>query len=263
MISETAGLDAELLLARVLGCERSYLHAHPEAQLTEPQSRRHGELLKRRASGEPLAYILGFKEFWSLPLQVTPDVLIPRPETELLVELVLAHISKHEKLEIADLGTGSGAIALAIAKECPDCRITATDISQAALAVAAGNACRLKLTNIWFLVGDWFEPLGGRFHLIVSNPPYVDVADPHLQDAALQFEPREALISAEGGLADLRLIAQGASTFLHPGGWLIVEHGYEQGAQVRHLFERHGLQDIVTARDVAGNERATLGRRAS
>jgi release factor glutamine methyltransferase len=260
-ISQTPALDAELLLAYVLGRERSYLHAHPEALLSEPQNQRYGIILERRARGEPVAYILGVKEFWSLPLRVTPDVLIPRPETELLVELALARIPQHEPLRIADLGTGSGAIAFAIATERPECRVIATDVSQAALAVAADSARRLGLTNIRFLNGDWFSPLRGRFHLIVSNPPYVDADDPDLEDALLQFEPPEALISAAGGLADLQIIAERAGAFLHPDGWLIVEHGHDQGARVRDLFERHGLQEVETHRDLAGNERTTLGRR--
>lgn len=253
-------LDAELLLSHALGRERSFLHAHPETVLTEPQHQRYGMLLERRAQGEPLAYILGVKEFWSLPLRVTPDVLIPRPETELLVELALARISRHEVVELADLGTGSGAIAIAVAHERPNTKVIATDSSHAALAIAAGNAQRLGLTNIQFLAGNWFLPLRGRFHLIVSNPPYVDAGDPHLQDRTLRLEPREALISAAGGLRDLRLITYGAADFLYPGGWLIVEHGYDQATCVHALFERRGLEAIETRRDLAGHERATLGR---
>ncbi len=260
-IGKTPELDAELLLSQVLSCERSFLHAHPEAHLAESQSQRYEELLRRRASGEPLAYIVGVKEFWSLPLRVTPDVLIPRPETELLVELALARIPAHAASEIADLGTGSGAIAIAIAKERPESRINATDVSKPALTVAAGNARRLGHTNIRFLIGDWFSPLRGRFHLIISNPPYVGISDPHLQDPALQFEPRKALISAADGLHDLGLIARKAGVFLNPGGWLIVEHGYDQGARVRELFEHYGLREIETHLDLAGHERATLGRR--
>jgi release factor glutamine methyltransferase len=261
-VSQSPRLDAELLLAHVLGCDRSSLHAHPEAVLTKSQSQQYAMLLERRASGEPLAYILGFKEFWSLPLRVTRDVLIPRPETELVVELALARIPEHETLEIADLGTGSGAIALAIAHERPDTTITATDISQAALAVATDNANRLGLINIQFLAGDWFANLGGRLHLIVSNPPYVDVDDPYLEDPALNFEPRKALISAENGLADLRLIAQGAGAFLYPGGWLIVEHGVGHGTAVRELFQNAGFQDVSSYRDLAQHQRTTAGRRA-
>jgi release factor glutamine methyltransferase len=257
---EASRLDAELLLAYVLNCARSYLHARPEAVLSDSQKEQYTRLIKRRAAGEPLAYIRGFKEFWSLHLRVTPDVLIPRPETELLVELALARIPPQGVFEIADLGTGSGAIALAIASERLDCKFIATDISQAALAIAAGNARRLGLKNVRFVTSEWFSALRGRFHAIVSNPPYVDVADPHLSNLELQFEPRKALISGAGGLHDIEMIAQDAQSFLHPGGWIILEHGYDQGAQVRRLLERYGFREIAAAHDLAGHERAALGR---
>lgn len=262
-ISQTPGLDAELLLCRALRRERSYLHARPETILTTLQSQEYDALLERRAQGEPLAYILGVREFWSLPIRVTRDVLVPRPDTELLVELALARIPWHEALEIADLGTGSGAIALAIASERPRCGITATDISQAALEVAADNADRLGLTNIRFVASDWFSSLSGCFHMIVSNPPYVAAEDSHLQDPALKFEPRESLISDLNGLADLNRITQNAGAFLHPGGWLIVEHGREQGAAVRELFKKSDFTDVKSNQDLAGHERATVGQLAS
>jgi release factor glutamine methyltransferase len=256
-------LDAELLLAHVLGRDRSHLHAYPELRLTESQREHFDALLERRCRGEPIAYIVGMKEFWSLPLRVTSDVLIPRPETELLVALALARIPADETLEIADLGTGSGAIALAIAKERPHCKITASDSSSAALALAAHNAQCLGLTNVRFLLGEWFTPLWRRFDLIVSNPPYVAADDPQLHEAVLKFEPKEALISPAAGLHDLELIARRAKFFLNPRGALIVEHAYNQGAQVRELLEQSDLRDIETHRDAAGLERATLGHRSS
>jgi release factor glutamine methyltransferase len=256
--SNTPRLDAELLLSFVLNCERSFLYTHPEATMTEQQYRNYKMLLGRRTRGEPLAYITGVKEFWSLPLEVTPQVLIPRPETELLVELALAEIPNDEDYVIADLGTGSGAVALAIARERPNSKVVATDISKPALAVAADNAKRLGLTNIEVLAGDWFAPLRRHFHIIVSNPPYIPIDDPHLQQ--LHFEPRMALMSPRGGLNDLSLIAQGAGVFLIPDGWLILEHGFEQGLAVRALFERHGFDDVKSYLDLAQRERITVGR---
>ncbi|MBA2410204.1 MAG: peptide chain release factor N(5)-glutamine methyltransferase [Gammaproteobacteria bacterium] len=261
VITETPALDAELLLARALERDRSYLHAHPEAVLNEAQRRHFDNMVQRRAQGEPLAYILGFKEFWSLKLRVTQDVLIPRPETELLVELALARIPERARWNVADLGTGSGAIAIAIAKERPDASVVATDISYAALTLAADNAMRLGIANARFVMGNWFAPLRESFHVIISNPPYVDADDPHLRNPALRFEPSQALISAERGLADLKRIVRCASTFLCPGGALIVEHGFEQAAATRELFERSGFSGVKTYRDFAGRERATLGRR--
>lgn len=260
IISETPRLDAELLLARALNRERSHLHAHLEAVLNEAQCRLFDQLVQRRAQGEPLAYILGFKEFWSLNLRVTPDVLIPRPETELLVELALAQIPERETWQIADLGTGSGAIAIALASERPRSQLIATDICVTALEVAKENARRLAVTNIRFLAGDWFAPLRERFHLIVSNPPYVDADDPHLRDPALRFEPRQALVSTASGLHDVAMLVRGASAYLYPDGWVMLEHGFEQGAAVRDMFARYGLREITTAHDLAGHERVTQGQ---
>jgi release factor glutamine methyltransferase len=259
-LSDSPRLDAELLLTGILDCQRSHLHAYPDAVLTKSQAQQYRSWIERRAQGEPLAYILGVKEFWSLPLRVTPDALVPRPETEMLIELALERIPKCGTLKILDLGTGSGAIALAIAKERPNFLITATDISQAALNLAIDNANRLALKNIKFLTGDWLVPLDGHFHLIVSNPPYVDADDPHLQTFEMQHEPRVALVSAAGGLYDLQLIVRTAGRFLYPGGWLMLEHGCEQGPAVRALFEGCGFKNVETHKDLARHERATVGQ---
>ncbi len=260
-ISRTPRLEAEALLTHVLNQERSHLYAHPERHLTERQNQGYKKLVARRAMGEPLAYIVGVKEFWSLPLQVSPDVLIPRPETELLLELALARIPVDEPQSIADLGTGSGAIALALASERPKCDIIATDFSEKALRIAVNNAQHLGLVNSQFIVGDWFAPLRTRFHVIVSNPPYVALDDPDLQNAVLQFEPYAALISEAQGFQDIETIVHSAGSFLHPNGWLLLEHGCNQGHQVRALFMHFGLREVKTFRDLAGHERVTLGQR--
>ena len=204
----------------------------------------------------PVAYISGEREFWSLTLAVTPAVLIPRPETELLVELALERL--HEGARVLDLGTGSGAIALALGRERTDLSIAASDISSAALAVARENAERLGVTVDW-LHGDWYAAVSDRYDVIVSNPPYVEADDPHLD--ALGYEPRVALVGGSDGLAAFRVIVGGASQHLSPGGWLIVEHGYRQGAAVRALFATAGFTELATRTDLAGNDRATLGRR--
>lgn len=260
-ISESARLDAELLLAYVLDQPRSHLYAWPDRPATDAQRARFAELVERRAQGEPVAYLTGTREFWSLPVRLTADVLIPRPETELLVELALAHLPDRPRPVIADLGTGSGVIALALARECPHCRIVATDRSEGALTTARLNAEQLGLRHIEFRLGNWFEPLAGEcFDLILSNPPYIAEGDPHLERGDLRYEPRGALVSGRDGLDDLRVIAQNARRHLHKGGWLIVEHGYDQGAAVRKLLEEQGFSGVETRHDLAGVARATLGR---
>ena len=265
--SSSAALDAALLLAHVLGLSRAALAARPELELTAAQAVRLGRLAVRRAAGEPLAYLTGRREFWSLDLDVTPDVLVPRPETELLVEWALEILSGKPGPAVLDLGTGSGAIALALGKEQPSWKITATDISPAALKVAHGNAQRLGITTIEFLRSDLFKELDSRFRgkdvaakfdLIVSNPPYVAEGDPHL--AELKFEPAIALTSGTDGLDALRVIVAGAPEHLRAGGWLLVEHGAQQGEAVRALFRAAGFAGIETRRDLAGLERATGGR---
>lgn len=259
----SAPLDAELLLAYALGQSRSYLRAWPERLLTDQQVQVFAALVARRVAGEPIAHILGRREFWSLDIEVTPATLIPRPETELLVELALARIPADAVWNIVDLGTGSGAIALAVAHERPRCRVTATDTSAAALAVAQDNARRLAIGNVVFQQGAWYAGLGQqRFDAILSNPPYIRADDPHLQEGDVRFDPLSALVSGADGLDDLRVIVAGAPDHLRLGGWLLVEHGYDQGAAVRRLFVDAGFVDIQGANDLAGHPRVTLGRTA-
>jgi release factor glutamine methyltransferase len=257
-----AGFEAQLLLAYVLAVSRAQLHSHPQATADAAQAAGYRRLLERRAAGEPLAYLTGRREFWSLDLAVTPAVLIPRPETELLVERALV-LGPPGAAHAADLGTGSGAIALALARERPLWRIVATDVSPPALAVARANAAALGATGIEFLAGSWFEPLvGAPFDLLVSNPPYVAADDPALEDPALTFEPPLALTPPGGdALAALRILARGAAPHLLPGGWLLLEHGASQGPEVRAELVAAGFAHVRSHRDLAGHERTTEGRR--
>lgn len=255
-------VDAEALLLHVLGQPRGWLFTHGGDALTPDQSSRFDELIARREAGEPVAYLTGSRGFWTLDLEVTPDTLIPRPETELLVELALARIPHGAASRIADLGTGSGAIGLAIASERPSAGVVATDASEAALAVAGRNAQRNDIGNIEFRHGSWYAPLAGeRFDLIASNPPYIEEGDPHLVEGDLRFEPMTALASGEDGLDDLRCIVSAAPSHLVEGGWLLVEHGWNQGDAVRALFIDAGLVDVETASDLERRDRMTLGRR--
>lgn len=261
-ISDSPRLDAELLLCQVVQQKRSYLYAHSESIIEHTQLDQFQHLLERRHKGEPLAYITGIKEFWSLPLAINKHVLVPRPETELLVELAIACGTKAQYAKIADLGTGSGAIGLAIAHERRRWNIIASDISEAAVSVAERNGHALKLNNIEFICGDWFVPFKHqRFDLIVSNPPYIDEHDPHLLQPALLCEPYEALVSGGGGLHDIKCIVQNAPYHLLPGGYLILEHGCDQGAAVRELLSQNDFVDICTHRDLANLERVSLGRK--
>jgi len=254
-----ARLEAEVLLARTMGVSRAHLYAHPEREVDRDRAEEFEALVARRAGGEPMAYITGEREFWSIPLKITPAVLIPRPETEVLVEAALARIPQGAELRIADLGTGSGAIAIALASERPRCQVHATDISAQALLVAKENATRLGLANIRFHQGSWFEPLSGVFDAIVSNPPYVATGDPHLDEGDLRFEPNEALESGPNGLEAIALVASSARRYLGGGGWLMTEHGQEQGADCRALLASNGFEEIETLRDLEGSERASLG----
>ncbi|WP_243041888.1 peptide chain release factor N(5)-glutamine methyltransferase [Dyella sedimenti] len=251
-------LEAELLLVHVLGKPRSWLIAHADDALDDAQAAAFDALVRRRRDGEPVAYLVGHRGFWSLELEVTPATLIPRPETELLVELALARLPAQAR--VADLGTGSGAIALSIAHERPQAQVVATDASEAALAVARRNAARLGIGNVRFVPGDWLAPLPGeRFDAIVSNPPYIEAGDPHLGQGDLRFEPTSALASGADGLDDIRRIVADARAHLHPGGWLMMEHGWNQGAAVRALLEAAGYGEVFTAQDLEGRDRISGG----
>ena len=254
--------DAECLLAHALGRPRTWLYAHGDARAEPALRQRFDALVARRAAGEPVAYLTGRRGFWNLELQVTPDTLIPRPETELLVELALARLPRDRAVDVADLGTGSGAIALAIARERPRARVVATDASPAALAVAQGNAQGLAIGNVECRLGDWLAPLAGdRFDLIASNPPYIAAGDPHLEAGDLRFEPPAALASGADGLDAIRRSVAAAPAHLHPGGWLLLEHGWDQGPAVRGLLQVGGFVEVATHPDLEGRDRTSLGRR--
>ena len=254
-------VDAECLLAHLLQKPRSWLFAHAGDPAAPDVAESFGTLLARRQAGEPVAYLTGTQGFWTLALQVSPATLIPRPETELLVELALARLPRESAPRIADLGTGSGAIALAIASERPRANVIATDASAAALAVARGNALGNGITIVEFRKGDWFTPLmGERFDLIASNPPYIAINDPHLGQGDLRFEPASALSSGNDGLDDIRQIVRHASMYLHPRGWLLLEHGWDQGDAVRALLAAAGFADVATERDLEQRDRVSLGR---
>jgi len=256
---DSAARDAEILLGYCLGQSRAWLYARPEAAVPEDLQRRYTELLTRRERGEPVAYLTGEREFWSLSLAVTENVLIPRPETEILVEWALS-LPLPGLASALDLGTGTGAIALALASERPQWHLEAVDCSEAALAVAADNASRNGLSRVRFARSDWFSALAGRrFDLLVSNPPYVDPADPCLAQGDLRFEPRGALAAGQSGLADLARIAEAAPAHLAPGGWLLLEHGSGQGEAVRALLRAAGFDAVETRRDLAGLERVSGG----
>lgn len=255
--------EAEILLEAAIGKPRSYLVAHPEQQVLDcTATDRYEAGVTRRAHGEPIAYILGEKEFWSLPLRVGPAVLVPRPETELVVERALVHLPVAFDGEVLDLAAGSGAIALAIASERPGCRVVGTDVSPAAIELALENTARLDLANARFLAGSWYEPVSGEFFdLIASNPPYIAEDDPRVEPAVRRYEPHGALFSGPSGLEALRAVVSGAPRHLKPGGWLVVEHGDKQGPVVRDLFAAAGFARIATHHDLAGRERCTEGWR--
>lgn len=255
-------LDAEILLAAAIARPRSYLLAHPEQRILDCEATdRFEAYVTRRAHGEPIAYILGEKEFWSLPIAVGPDVLIPRPETELAVELALARLPANAPGRVLDVATGSGAIALAIAYERPRQQVIGTDIAEAAVVRARGNAARLSLANAQFRQGSWFEPVRDEhFTLIVSNPPYIAEDDPRVEREVRRFEPHDALFAGPTGLEALAAVASGAQDHLVPGGWLIVEHGDTQGPAVRDLLQRATFDSVRTCRDLAGRDRCTEGR---
>lgn len=252
--------DAEWLLAHAIGHDRGWLYAHADDQVDVAAALAFRALCSRRDAGEPVAYLTGRQGFWTLDLGVSPATLVPRPETELLVELALERITTDAPAHLADLGTGSGAIALALASERPLARVVATDASADALAVARGNAATHRIINVEFRQGDWLAPLAGqRFDLIASNPPYIALGDPHLERGDLRFEPSLALASGLDGLDAIRAILAGAPTHLRPGGWLLLEHGWEQGAAVRALLDAAGFSQVVSVRDLESRERVSLG----
>lgn len=257
---EEARLEAEVLLLHVLQRPRAWLYAHADDELDATLTAPFEALLQRRERGEPVAYIVGRREFWSLDLAVSPATLIPRADTERLVELALQRLPPDQAVDVADLGTGSGAIALAIAHERPLARVLASDVSAEALAVARDNAADNDISTVEFVRGRWFAPLDARrFGLIVSNPPYIAATDAHLGRGDLRFEPATALAAGADGLDDLREIVAGAGAHLLPGAWLLVEHGHDQAAAVRGLLERAGFVEIDSWQDLGGNDRVSGG----
>lgn len=260
--SDSPRLDVELLLAQVLERDRTYLYTWPEKILTPAQQAAFETLLNERKQGRPVAHLLGQREFWGLPLAVDNSTLIPRPDTETLVEAALA-LSLAENARVLDLGTGTGAIALALATEQPGWQITAVDFSPAAVALAERNRKTLELHNVCIRQSDWFAQLEpGHFDLIVSNPPYIDADDPHLSQGDVRFEPLSALVAEQQGLADIAHIITAGCDYLRPGGWLLLEHGYTQGAAVRNLLQQAGYQAVTTHTDLGDNERISGGRRS-
>lgn len=258
--SPTPHLDAELLLAHALGKSRSYLHTWPERELEASQLERYQVALLRRQTGEPVAYILGQQGFWSLQLEVAAHTLIPRPDTELLVETALA-VLPATPAQILDLGTGSGAIALALASERSAWRVTGVDRITEAVTLAERNRTRLRLANANFIESHWFSALAGqRYQLIVSNPPYIRADDRHLAQGDVRFEPSSALVAGADGLDDIRLIIEQAPGYLEAGGWLLLEHGFDQAAAVRELLVERGFSAVESRRDLGSHERISLGR---
>ncbi|EHG7611820.1 TPA: peptide chain release factor N(5)-glutamine methyltransferase [Citrobacter sedlakii] len=258
--SDSPRRDAEILLEYVTGKGRTWILAFGETELTDAQRQQLAALLARRRRGEPIAHLIGEREFWSLPLFVSPATLIPRPDTECLVEQALARLPA-ASCRILDLGTGTGAIALALASERPDCDVTAVDRMPEAVALAQRNATRHAITNVRILQSDWFSALAGnRFEMIVSNPPYIDEQDPHLSQGDVRFEPLTALVAGDQGMADIKHIIDRARAVLMPEGMLLLEHGWQQGTAVREAFVRAGYHDVETCRDYGDNERVTLGR---
>ena len=252
--------DARILLSHVLGVPKEFFIAHPEQEVSEEDAKRFGELLAQAAEGCPTPHLTGTQAFWSRDFRVTADVLIPRPDTETVVETVLGLVKGTAAPGILELGTGSGCIAVTLALEIPGAQVLATDVSEKALAVARDNANRLHASNVSFTHGSWFEavPENARFNIIVSNPPYIEPGDPHL--AALRHEPISALTDGVDGLSAIREITRGAKGHLKPQGFLVFEHGFDQGEAVRGILGGAGFANVRTIRDLGGNERCTLGR---
>ena len=255
--------DARVLLRAALGASAAHLAAHPEQVLTSTESERYHAWVERRRAGEPVAYLIGEREFYSLAIKVTPAVLIPRPETELLVEAALELSATDVPVRVLDLATGSGCVAVAIGRHRASTRVTATDISRDALTVARSNA-EAHGVDVEFIESDWFTALSGRrFDLIVSNPPYIAEGDSHLDSGDLRFEPRNALVAGPDGLACISTIVSQADAHLVPGGWLLLEHGFDQAARCRELLQRVGFQQVTSRRDLAGIERISYGQRGA
>ncbi len=260
--SESAQLDSELLLCEVLNCERSHLYAYPEKQLTKHNIESLNQFISLRAQGLPIAHITKQREFWSLLLQVDEHTLIPRPETEVLVDAALKLIPENNKKDVLDLGTGSGAIAIAIASERPLAKIIAADKSDKALHVAKQNAEKHNINNIHFIIADWFNMENKQsYDVIVSNPPYICSNDTHLKQGDVRFEPLSALVSGKDGLDDLRIIVCEAKSHLNEQGWLLVEHGYNQAKQVQQLFNENNFNSVTTIKDYSDNDRVTIGEK--
>lgn len=257
-VSDSPRLDAELLLGMVLRRPRSFLHAWPERILESEEAQQYEELLRRRFSGEPIAYMTGIREFWSMPLRVGPAVLIPRPDTELLVELALRRLPTDRDLRVLDLGTGSGAVALAIARERPRAQVIGVELSRAALELARDNARLMKIGNVEFRESDWFDAVRGeKFDVVVGNPPYVAEDDPHLGRGDVRFEPRLALDAGPAGMNGFRAIMERAHNYIVRQGWLLLEHGPDQHMPLRRLMEAQHYHDITLHKDAAGRDRVT------
>ncbi|MCJ8298647.1 MAG: peptide chain release factor N(5)-glutamine methyltransferase [Pseudomonadales bacterium] len=260
--SASPELDVQLLLAEVLRQSTSYLYTWPERYLSAEQYGDFSALLQRRIQGEPVAYLLGYQDFWTLRLRVSEDTLIPRPDTELLVEQALLLLADGD-FKVADLGTGTGAVALSLASERPSWKVWACDYIAAAAQLAELNREQHRLDNVQVVTGSWFEPLTGKFTLIVSNPPYIEAEDDHLTSGDLRFEPRSALVSGSDGLLDIAHIVSNSPEYLQLDGWLLLEHGYNQGPAVRKLFQQRGFNKVQTVQDLAANDRVTLGQWAA
>jgi len=258
--TDSAFFDAELLLCHVLGSDRTYLKTWPEKTLTDHQEKQYKSLIEARQSGQPVAHLLGRRDFWTLELLVTPATLIPRPDTEILIECAL-ELELPDKASVLDLGTGTGAIALSLASERPEWHLTASDAFAEVVELAQKNAKHNQLERVTVVRSVWFELfVGERFHLIVSNPPYIDPQDPHLKQGDLRFEPVSALVAQEKGMADINHIVKNAINHLHPEGWLMLEHGYQQGELVRSCFESASFNHVKTVNDYGNNERITMGQ---
>lgn len=260
--SDSPRIDAEVLMGFVLKKSRAYLYSHPEYQLTPREEKQFTDFINQRAQGHPVAYLTKQRSFWSLELQVSIDTLIPRPETELLVEETLKRFAHQTKLRMLDLGTGTGAIALALAHEHPSWEIHAYDNSEKALMIAKHNATQLHLTHINFGLSNWFESIPqSQFDVIISNPPYIAENDPHLQEGDIRFEPKYALVSGKEGLDDIQIIIKNAKNYLQPGGILMIEHGYQQKEAITQLFQQFHYSEIQHIKDHQGHDRITLGKK--